>query len=257
MRQSVTVVPLDSKFQAALAANSEQGTANLRRNGLQGKAIQDAARVRVEYELNGKLIDEMLFAIVNCQQTQAQATMGRPYMRLICNTTGTSIIRAPKGHLDEMIAHRPAIAQINGEWNQRVMQDMTCKFQQFEDASNHQFQQMTQHYAEVNQNLLAESRQQDAQRAASTASSMRNDANAQLAIDNAAHQTSLYSLDRQTFINPSTGQKIEASNQFNHQWMSSDGQTLIQNDDHSFDPNGVVYPGNQSFVELVPSFGPQ
>lgn len=254
--KSATIVPLDPKFQAALAANSEQGTANLRRNGLQGKAIQDAARVRVEYELNGKLIDEMLFAVVNCQQTQAQATMGRPYMRLNCNTTGTSIIRAPKGHLDEMIAHRPAIAQINGEWNQRVMQDMTSKFQQFEDASNRQFQQMTQHYAEVNQNLLARSRQQDAQRAASTASSMRNDANAQKATDNAAHQTSLYVLDRQTFVNPSTGQKIEASNQFKHQWLSSDGQTLIQNDDHSFDPNGVVYPGNQSFVELVPSFGP-
>ena len=251
--KSATIAPLDPKFQAALAANSEQATANLRRNGLQGKAIQDAARVQVEYELNGQMVDEMLYALVNCQQTQAQATMGRPYTRLICSTTGTSIIRAPKGHLDEMIAHKPAVQQINNEWNQRVMQDMTSKFQQFEEASNYQFQQMTQHYAQVNQNLLDRSRQQDAQRAAGTAKAMQADANAQSAIDNAAHQTSLYSLDRQTFINPSTGQKIEASNQYNHQWMSSDGSTLIQTQDHSLDPNGSVYPVSQSWVELIPS----
>ena len=252
--KSVTVLPLDPKFQAALAADSEQATTNLRRNGLQGKAIQDAARVQVEYELNGQLVDEAVFAIVNCQETQAQATMGRPYTRLICSSTGTSIIRASKGHLDEMFAHRPAVQQINSEWNQRVIQDMTSKFQQMQEASNRQFQQMTQHYAQVNQDLLAQSKRQDAQRAAGTAAAIGNDRNAQAATDNAAHQYSLYSLDRQTFINPSTGQKIEASNQFNHQWMSSDGETLIQNQDHTFDPNGVLYPGNQSFVELIPSF---
>jgi hypothetical protein len=251
--QTVTVVPLDPKFEAALAANSEQATTNLRRNGIQGKAIQDAARVHVEYELNGQLVDEAVFATVNCQETQAQATMGRPYTRLICNSTGTSIIRAPKGHLDEITAHKPALQQINNEWNQRVIQDMTSKFQQLQEASNRQFQEMTQHYAEVNQNLLARSRAADAQRAAGTASAMRNDANTQSAIDNAAHQTSLYSLDRQTFINPSTGQKIEASNQYNHQWMSSDGSTLIQTQDHSLDPNGSVYPVSQSWVELIPS----
>jgi queuine/archaeosine tRNA-ribosyltransferase len=122
-----------------------------------------------------------------------------------------------------------------------------------QEASNRQFQEMTQHYAQVNQNLLARSRQQDAQRAAGTAGAIGNDRNAQAATDNAAHQTALYSLDRQTFINPSTGQKIEASNQYNHQWMSSDGSTLIQNQDHTFDPNGVVYPGSQSWVELIPS----
>jgi hypothetical protein len=251
--KSVTVAPLDPKFQAALASDSEQATANLRKNGLQGKAIEDAAQVRVEYELNGQLIDEAIFAIVSCQETQAQATMGRPYTRLICNSMGTSIIRAPKGHLDEMIAHKPAVQQINSEWNQRVIQDMTSRFQQMQEASNRQFQEMTQHYAQVNQNLLARSRQQDAQRAAGTAGAIGNDRNAQAATDNAAHQTALYSLDRQTFINPSTGQKIEASNQYNHQWMSSDGSTLIQNQDHTFDPNGVVYPGSQSWVELIPS----
>ena len=250
---SVTVAPQDPKSLAALAASSEQATANLRRNGLQGNATKDEARVQVEYELNGQLVDEAVIAVVNCQETQAQVPMGRPYTRLICDSMGTSIIRAPKGHLDEMIAHKPAFPQINSEWNQRVIQDMTSRFQQMQEASNRQFQQMTQHYAQVNQNLLAQSRQADAQRAAGTTAAIQNDRNAQAATDNAAHQTALYSLDRQTFINPSTGQKIEASNQYNHQWMSSDGNTLIQTQDHTLDPNGSLYPVSQSWTELIPT----
>ena len=72
------------------------------------------------------------------------------------------------------------------------------------------------------------------------------------AIDDSAHRTALYSLDQQEFRNPSTGQIIQASNQYNHQWMSSDGSTLIQTNDHTLDPNGTVYPVSQSWSELVP-----
>lgn len=251
--KSVTVAPLDPKFQAALAANSEQATAQLRRNGLQGRAFQDAAQVRVDFERNGKPMEELEFAVIDCQETQAQVTMGRPYTRLICNSRGTSIMRAPLGHLDEMRAHKPAFPQINEAWDQRVIHDMTTRFQQMQEASNRQFQAMTQHYAEVNQNLLARSRAADAQRAAGTAAAIQNDRNTQAAIDHSAQRTVQYSLDRQTFINPSTGQKIEASSQYNHQWISSDGSTLIQTQDHTLDPNGVVYPVQQSWTELIPA----
>jgi hypothetical protein len=34
--------------------------------------------------------------------------------------------------------------------------------------------------------------------------------------------------------------------------MSSDGSTLIQTNDHPYDPNGQVYPISQSWTELVP-----
>jgi hypothetical protein len=70
--------------------------------------------------------------------------------------------------------------------------------------------------------------------------------------DGAAHNTVNYSLDRKDYINPSTGQTINASSEYNHQWMSSDGSTLIQTNDHSYDPNGAVYPVSQSWLELVP-----
>ncbi len=142
----------------------------------------DAAQIRVEDELNGTPIEEMLFAIINCREVQVQ--FPRPYNRLICNSMGTSITRAPQGHLDEMIAHRPAPPQINDDWNSRIIQSMRSQFQQIQDASNLRFQEITQHYAQVNQDLLARSRQQDAVRAAGTAAAMRNDASAQAAIDN-------------------------------------------------------------------------
>jgi hypothetical protein len=72
------------------------------------------------------------------------------------------------------------------------------------------------------------------------------------AIDASAHATALHSLDQQEFTNPNTGQTIQASSQYNHQWMSSDGSTLIQTNDHTLDPNGQVYPVSQSWTELVP-----
>jgi hypothetical protein len=74
----------------------------------------------------------------------------------------------------------------------------------------------------------------------------------QAGIDAAAHASVLQSLDQQEFRNPATGQIIQASSQYNHQWMSSDGTTLIQTNDHTLDPNGSVYPVSQSWTELVP-----
>ena len=102
------------------------------------------------------------------------------------------------------------------------------------------------------QQLLANGRAFQAQQAASTQRALANDRAQQAAIDESAHKTAMYSLDQQEFRNPNTGQVIQASNQYNHQWISSDGSTLIQTNDHTYDPNGQVYPVSQSWSELVP-----
>lgn len=48
------------------------------------------------------------------------------------------------------------------------------------------------------------------------------------------------------FIDPTTGQRIETSNQFTHNWVSSDGSTAVLNGDPTYDPNGVmVYTGGR------------
>ena len=71
-------------------------------------------------------------------------------------------------------------------------------------------------------------------------------------MDASAHGVANYAADQADFVNPSTGQTIQASSQYNHQWMSSDGSTVIQTNDHSYDPNGQVSPVSQSWTELVP-----
>jgi hypothetical protein len=251
--RNVKVVPLEAKFQAGINANSEQATAQLRRTGLQGRAFQDAAKVRLEYDLNGLAMEEMEFAVVDCQQTQAQIVMKGSYTRLMCHTRGTSVVHAPKGHLDEMLSHTPAYQQINEAWDQRVIHDMQANFRQIQAASDGQFKAMTAHYAEMNQQLLARGRAFQAQQQSSFEDSQRNDANTQRAIDKSAQRTVQFSLDRQTVVNPVTGQRIETSTQFSHNWMSSDGTTVVANDDPTFDPNGVVDPVRQSWTELIPA----
>jgi hypothetical protein len=39
---------------------------------------------------------------------------------------------------------------------------------------------------------------------------------------------------------------------YNHQWISTDGNSLIQTNDHTLDPNGRVQI-DQSWTELVPT----
>jgi hypothetical protein len=251
--KSVKVMPLEEKFQTVLNANSRQATAQLRQSGLQGRAFEDAAKIRVEYDLNGLAMEEQEFAVVECQQTQATIVMKGAYTRLICHTRGTSVIRASKGHLDEMIDHAPAFQQINQAWDQRVIHDMQANFQQYQAASNAQFQAMTQHYAELNQAMLDRGKAFQAQQQSSFEHAQQNDRNTVNAMHQGAVRTEQFSLDRQTVINPTTGQRIETSTQFSHNWMSTDGTTVVANDDPTFDPNGVINPVRQSFVELIPA----
>ena len=119
-------------------------------------------------------------------------------------------------------------------------------------VNNANFQQQLKNNDAQFQQRVAQNRQFQQQLQASTDHAIAADRAHQAAMDESAHQTVLYALDRQEFRNPNTGQVIEASNKFNHQWVSSDGSTLIQTDDHTFNPNGVVYPVSQSWTELVP-----
>jgi hypothetical protein len=186
-----------------------------------------------------------------------------------CFSRGTTIVRAPQGHLDEMLA-LPQIKlgktmQPSSDWQNRIAADQMAAFHQamaddqrrhddFEkslDANNRQFAANLQHFKEQGDQRLAAGRAFQDRQAASFNSAMAADRSRQAAIDASAHATALNSLDRQEFRNPNTGQVIEASNQYSHQWISSDGSTLIQTNDHTYDPNGQVYPVSQSWSELV------
>ncbi len=253
----------------AIAPISQQNQDNVKSENLRlqaqsggyGRHYADMARVIVSYQVKGVDLEESIATMIFCNESQVMAMPtglgGRPtpgYLKRNCYSTGTYIVRAPKGHIEEAMKYSPPPPQINAAWNNRVINNMRSNFQAFQTANDAQFKANQQYFAEQNQQLLQKGADfQDTMRD-STNRALSNDRNNQGAIDNAAHQTALYSLDQQTFLNPATGERIEASNQFNNQWLSSDGSTLIQTQDNSFDPNGSVYPVSQSWTQLVPTF---
>jgi hypothetical protein len=246
--KKVTLVPLTQKLQDAVAAQNEKLAASARGYGLTGsRQYADAAQVRVEYESDGHQMEESPVAAMPLGIGRS-----RPgYTKRTCSSRGTSIRRAPKGHLDELLAHSTP-PQINPEWDQRVIHDMTTRFQQMRAASDQQFQQNMANFKAQGEARLAAGRAFQQSLREGTDRALAADRAQQAAIDASAHSTVLHSLDQQEFRNPTTGQIVQASSQYSHQWMSSDGSTLIQTNDHTLDPNGSVYPVSQSWTELVP-----
>jgi len=257
------VLPLPAQGQASLKdqlEKAQQQNAQMARqyNSKPQKLTKDGARVRVEYVRDGQPVEEMISAVIDCNESTMPALYYVPaYQQRNCTSRGIVIIRAPQGRLDELMALPQFTAlsgsvQANSTWQARLSNDQQAAFQQAQAAQSAQFQQILKNGKDANDRLLANSRAQDAARKAQTDRALATDRNQQAAIDASAHATALHSLDRQDFINPNTGQTIEASSEYNHQWMSSDGSTLIQTNDHTLDPNGVVYPVSQSWSELVP-----
>jgi hypothetical protein len=161
--------------------------------------------------------------------------------------------RAPTGQLDALLASGPPMAQIDQAWNQQIIQKMQAAFAQYQQASNAQFAAIQKHFSDVTQGMLDRGRQFQASQQSSFEHAMANDRASQNAIDHASHLQVLDSLNRQDFIDPTTGRKIETSNQYTHNWISSDKSEVALNDDPTFDPNGVVDPIRQSWTELIPA----
>ena len=259
----VAVPPLPPEAQAKLKDQLEkerqQNAAMGNFKQVNPKLTLDAANVRVQYQRDGHPVEEMIFAVVHCnEQTMPAIPLLKQaaYQKRSCFSQGTVISRAPQGHLDEMLAQKVSgklngSMQANAEWGNRLAADQQAAFQRAMAENNRQAAANLQHFKEQGEQRMAQGKAFQDQMRASTDAALAADRQRQGAIDASAHATALYSLDRQEFRNPNTGQIIEASNQYNHQWMSSDGSTLIQTNDHSLDPNGRVYPVSQSWTELV------
>jgi hypothetical protein len=259
----VSVLPLPPEGQASLAAqlqkNQQQNADMARQYGQKPQKLTlDGARVRVQYVRDGQPVEQQVLSVVECFESQFPALYAQPaYSKRACHSRSTVITRAPQGHLDELLTSARLQAlnksiQINHDWDNRVAQDQKAAFQKFQAANNAQFQGIMQKGQQDHDRLMANGKAFQDNMRASTDHALANDRAQQNAIDASAHATALASLNRQEFKNPATGQTIEASSQYNHQWLSSDGSTLVQTNDHSYDPNGQVYPVSQSWTELVP-----
>jgi hypothetical protein len=257
----VSVGPLLPEGQAALAKqleNQNEQNAKIAPQFRPQNVTLEGARVRVQYERDGHPFEEIVMSVVQCSVRHQNAMFRMPASDTrSCTSRGTGIYRAPQGQLDAVLARPEFKAMektltINSAWDYHAAQDQMAKFQQFQAADNARFQaNLKANQAQFDQRIQQQ-KQFDANLRASSDRAIAQDRARQDAIDASAHNMVNYSLDRQDFKNPNTGQTITASSQYNHQWISSDGSTLIQTNDHTLDPNGVVYPVSQSWTELVP-----
>lgn len=65
-----------------------------------------------------------------------------------------------------------------------------------------------------------------------------------------------YALDRQTVVDPNTGQLTKASSSYSYTWVDSTGKVGYQTNDSNANPNGVI-PGNWTKQQVVHGNGAQ
>ena len=225
----------------------------------------DGARVRLKYESTRQPMEAQINAVVNCTDG-VNPMSGRTRT---CTVDSISIAYAPAGRLDTLLqsafyTNISREAQVNPQWEQRLANESSTQFQAM--MANNQANQRNimaagaaagaarqQSHDAYMQQQAARSQTQKSEAQAQQdlyASHNRNEMARQDVVHGQAQQTIRFAGNQALFQDPSTGRQIVTNNNYNHQWVSGDGQTLLQTNDHSYDPNGNV--GNQTWTELVP-----
>ncbi len=256
----IGIQPLSPQDQQGLEeARRRQAAMDINSGQLHIRNLADLGKVRIEYVLDGRFVDEQLSTFVTCMVNDQPAfpVLHRPARSVAtCQAHGIWVRRAPKGALDQLVAQIAALKlgppQINPQWDQEVTQRMKAAFAQYQAAQDKQFQSIQQHYRQVTANMIANGQRFNDNLVQTAQHAMAADRAQQAEIDHAAHLQVLDSLNRQDFIDPQTGKKIETSNQYMHNWISTDKSEVVLNNDSTFDPNGVVDPIREGWTELIP-----
>jgi hypothetical protein len=226
----------------------------------------DGARMRIEYTLNGTPMEEALSGFVECQNLRMPngSTLSPCFMPEIL------MVRAPLGQLESLMA-MPEFgammdsAQLNPEWVRRCMDERLAKIQQSVNqinrdkaqfqavmrASDAAFQARTQAYANLSQTITNSNRQFNRQMAQSTNASIARAQDSQRSLDHDAYEHSLYYGDKAEFTNPYNGQTVISSNKYAQQFISDNGQYVVQTGPND-NPNNYVGPGGETFAPLIP-----
>ena len=114
------------------------------------KLTLDGARVRVQYEREGHPVEEMITAVIDCNESTMPALYNQPaYQQRACFSRGTVIARAPQGQLDALLAGPQlkalsASVKANPDWQNRLTRDQQAAFQKMQAENNRQFQALMQ-----------------------------------------------------------------------------------------------------------------
>jgi hypothetical protein len=224
----VAVLAPDSATQAAMQQQRELGIQLARQRGIPPpKGVLNGARVRLQYERNGQPVEEIMEAVISCYEVQFA------HVSRNCSSNGEFVVRAPQGHLDELLAlpqlmRLIAAIKANPDWEQRMARDQQAKFHSDMAASNAKFQQGQRDSDQFFRQMRANGAAQQQRVVDSTNRALANDQQKQAAIDDAAHKGALSALDQKQFTDPNTGKTIVGSSQYNHQYVNPDGTVMVQ-----------------------------
>lgn len=255
--------PLGAEGQAAMATQLAQ----MRQSFAAGPTLpgmkppqvnMDGARVRVRYQDQGRPMEEQWWTAVTCiESSRPGFGVQAPSSQRNCFSGGATFIRAPLGQLDALINAPEAMAltkmtQADPAWSKRVADAQARQMQQLQAQGDANIAAIRQRGQEQTAAIVQQGEAFRNQMRGQFERSQAQDRATVAAMQDSAHRTVLSVLDRKEFVNPANGQIVQGSANYNHQWISSDGRTMIQNNDHQFDPNGVVNPVTQSWTPLVP-----
>ena len=235
--QVAAVEPLpDAAQQAQEQASQYRQTAA--RMGVQMRIRADAARARLQYNLNGQMVEEWLTAVTYAAGTPGPSLnmrtgrMGQA-MYYSCGAYSIMAMRAPQGELaarEKFFTIVRSTVQTEREWNARVTQ--------------------------VLQNMAASDSKGASDRSAIIAQNGRDISN----IINQTYQNTTKAQERsaekfdqyirgvETYRNPSTGETFELSYQYAHAWVNGTNEYVLT-DSANFNPNATL---NGHWTEAVP-----
>jgi hypothetical protein len=257
---SVETSANEANYQATIEKNNaelaRQAAASGNRNPSKYKG--EIKRLHIHYDLNGHAEEEWLNVAMEVGDLPTSIWVnqqGRPpqlaMKHRIISTVTVSGSRAPQGQWQ---ANADAIRAIgmsikaNPEYTAKFaayMQDKTNKSIAASWAVTHAIlqkgaQEQAQRTQQAQQFIQNMQQQGDARRANFNTQMDRKSAHAQDVCD--------YLLDQQLYVNPTTGEKSKASNQYNHTY-SNGGNTVVQTNSPTYNPNGLLQ-GN--WTELQP-----
>jgi hypothetical protein len=236
-RAQVTAVEPMPEVAQKLQEKVQQQEAMAVRAGMRMRIRADAARARLEYNLDGQAVDEWLTAVTFAAATPGPSfnmATGRMGQTLFYNCGGYLIfaLRAPRGQLqdrDRFFTTILSTVAVEPEWQARVTQVLL--------------------------NMQAADSKGARDRSAIAAQSGRDIGNIinqtyenrQKAQDASAAAFSQYIRGVETYRNPHTGETFELSNQYGHAWVNNSNEYILS-DSPLFDPN-VTLKGNWTALE--------
>jgi hypothetical protein len=205
------------------------------RNGLppadagNGGARIDAIRVRLEFQKDNQPM-ELWYSLALVTQTYR---VGRGFLYDI-HAVGQAALGAPKGKLDgyeklfkvvmSSIQPTPTYAAYSNKWIANYYQIQADKEVKMDRIQADLDKTITQTYQQMS-------------------------ANAQRVSDIGFHANDQNLRDVRTYRDPSSGQTMELSNQYNHAWLNGANQ-YIMSDDPNFNPNSAL-PGHWDQLQPV------